>query len=102
MLSVICENGPRASLLSGLIKGFRAQHLCQCRPDRQSTETLNTSLTLFEIKWARTQIPVQKLPAPNVKIQALLAKRCSSKHMRPKRRIEGSPQFVCAQTIHPT
>ena len=77
---------------------YLAQIFGECRPNRQSAETLYPSLALFEIERARAQIPVQELAAPDVEIQAFLSQRSGREHMRPKWRIERPPHIVCAQS----
>ena len=58
IIGVISKNLPRTCFLAGSVECSLAQSFCQCSPDGESTETLNPSLALFEIKWARAQIPM--------------------------------------------
>jgi hypothetical protein len=49
MFGVIGENRPGTCFLSSLVKCSLPELLCQCRPHRETAETLNPPFALFEV-----------------------------------------------------
>src|ERR1700733_5340554 len=99
MLGVAGQYLPWAGLLSGRVECSPPKHFRQGRPNRKAPESLNSPFALFKVERAWTQIPMQELTAPDVKVQAFLPERSRREHMRPERRVEGTPHIVRAQPI---
>jgi hypothetical protein len=74
LFGVISKNLPCAGFLASSVKCPLAKLLRQSRPNRKPSETLNPSFALLQVEWARAQIPVQELPAPDMKVQALFSR----------------------------
>lgn len=93
------EREPWASGLTIRSQCVGIQRLRQRGAHGQSAKALDAALALLQVKRAGTEIPVQQLATPDVKVQSFLPERRGGENVRPERRIEGTPEVVRAQVV---